>query len=577
MSLRSYIGAVVLVIAALTASCAPPRAPGGAQGAGERAGTPKRVLAAINGNAYSVYAKLVSGAGGLAAGGQISGSAVLSQLVGSGLSAIDTTGELRPLLAEAVPTAENGLWKLLPDGRMETTWKIREGATWHDGTPITADDLLFTTRLDQDRNMLWPVHAIYTYVESIEAADPRTLTVRWKSTYILANEFLQTQQSQPLPRHLLQADYESLPVDAFLDRPYWYTDYVGSGPFKVKDFVRDSHVTLAAHDGYILGRPRIDEIEVKFIPDGNALLANILSGSVELTLFRSVTLDQGMAVRDRLADVRVNMVVGYAGWVNMFVQHLNPTPPLLNDVRYRRALVHAIDRQQLVDAFLFGHSSVAHSLFGPHNVEYPHIESSIVKYDYDPRRSEQMITELGYAKGSDGVFRDASGGTLQAWLMAIAGDESNEKPLLAIADMWKKLGIDSQFQLVTAQQANYDEIRANFPGFSVQGGGEGVGGIPRMHSARARVAEDNYRGNNYGRYRNPELDALIDRYHATIPFDERMRVLAQFIRITTGDVANVPLFWRMAPTFIGQRIVNVSESNNLGNHGWNAHEWDVRS
>jgi peptide/nickel transport system substrate-binding protein len=225
---------------------------------------------------------------------------------------------------------------------------------------------------------------------------------------------------------------------------------------------------------------------------------------------------------------------------------------------------------------LFGQSTVAHSLFGPHNVEYPYIEGSIVKYDYDPRRAEQIIGELGYGKGADGVFRDVSGGPLQAWLMAIAGDESNEKPLLAIADMWKRIGVDSQFQLVTAQQANYDEIRANFPGFSVQGGGEGVGGIPRMHSARARVAEDNYRGNNYGRYRNPELDLLIDRYHATIGFDERMRVLAQFTRITTEDVANVPLFWRMAPTFIGQRFMNISESNNLGNHGWNAHEWDIR-
>ena len=97
-----------------------------------------------------------------------------------------------------MPSLENGLWKLLPDGTMATTWKIRPGAMWHDGVPITADDLVFTTKLDQDRNMLWPIHPIYAYVQAIEAPDPRTLTVRWKSTYILADEFLQTQQSQPL-------------------------------------------------------------------------------------------------------------------------------------------------------------------------------------------------------------------------------------------------------------------------------------------------------------------------------------------------------------------------------------------
>lgn len=570
---RSTPVVVFLVLSLFVAACAGPQAtPGASSPAGEQTGTPKRVVAAINGVAQSVYARLVAGAAGAGAGGQILGSDVLRQLVGSGLAVEDNTGEMRPLLAEAVPSVENGLWKVSPDGTMELTWKIREGAVWHDGVPITAEDLVFTTRLDRDRNMPWAVAPIYNFVDTVTATDARTLTARFKSTYILANQLLL--DSQPLPRHLVQADYENLSTESFLERPYFYTEYVGTGPFKLKEFVLDSHVVLAAHQAYPLGRPKLDELEVKFIPDGNTLLANVLSGSVEVTLQRNVSLDQGMAIKDRWTDGK--MGVGYAGWVNMFVQHQNPTPPLMSDVRYRRALVHATDRQQLVDVLLFGQSTVAHSLFGPHNVEYPQIESSIVKYDYDLRRAEQLMNELGYTRATDGMFRDASGATTQAWLMAIAGDESNEKPNLSIADMWKKFGIDSQSQLITRQQSNDSAFRAEFPGFSVQGGGEGVGGIPRMHSSRARVAEDNYRGNNYGRYRNPELDALIDRYQATIPFAERTSVLAQFIRITTNEVANVPLFWRMAPTFIGNPILNVDVVNNLGNHAWNAHLWDVK-
>ena len=65
----------------------------------------------------------------------------------------DTSGDSRALIAETVPSVENGLWRLFPDGKMETTWKIREGAKWHDGAPITTEDLLFTAKLDQDRNM----------------------------------------------------------------------------------------------------------------------------------------------------------------------------------------------------------------------------------------------------------------------------------------------------------------------------------------------------------------------------------------------------------------------------------------
>ena len=58
-----------------------------------------------------------------------------------------------PVLAEAIPSFENGLWKVFPDGQMETTWKIREGARWHDGTPFTSGDVLFTSKLEQDKEL----------------------------------------------------------------------------------------------------------------------------------------------------------------------------------------------------------------------------------------------------------------------------------------------------------------------------------------------------------------------------------------------------------------------------------------
>src|SRR3954452_21892947 len=71
--------------------------------------------------------------------------------LGTGLALADGEGVLHPLLSEQVPTIENGLWKILPDGGMETTWKIRSGAKWHDGTPFTSDDLTFTLQVAQDR------------------------------------------------------------------------------------------------------------------------------------------------------------------------------------------------------------------------------------------------------------------------------------------------------------------------------------------------------------------------------------------------------------------------------------------
>ncbi len=109
---------------------------------------PKRILAAIQSNPPTLSSNQV-GAGS----GTLQGGDGLEDLANGGMSVLNNQGGVEPQLAEAVPSVENGLWKVLPDGRMETTWRIREGAQWHDGTPFTAGDLLFSIKLGQDKDL----------------------------------------------------------------------------------------------------------------------------------------------------------------------------------------------------------------------------------------------------------------------------------------------------------------------------------------------------------------------------------------------------------------------------------------
>jgi peptide/nickel transport system substrate-binding protein len=131
-------------------------------------------VAAIRG-----YPKSVSTTIDSAGAGSTAGLREVSQLVSVGLTIMGGEGHLIPRLAESVPTLENGLWKLSPDGRMETTWKIREGAQWQDGAPFTAQDLVFTARIAQDRELAIVMDSSFSRVESLEAPDARTLIVRW--------------------------------------------------------------------------------------------------------------------------------------------------------------------------------------------------------------------------------------------------------------------------------------------------------------------------------------------------------------------------------------------------------------
>src|SRR5205814_5262416 len=169
--------------------------------------------------------------------------------------------------------------------------------------------------------------------------------------------------------------------------PYWTTEFVGTGAYRIRDWATDSHAILQANDQYVLGRPKIDEIEIKFIPDPNTLMANVLAG-VELTLGRALSLDQALRIRDQWPDGHAN--TRPYGWVPMSVQFIDPNPPIVGDVRFRRAMVQAIDRQQLVETLMAGQTSIAHTFVNPDLPEYAAIDSSIVRYPYDPRASVQL-------------------------------------------------------------------------------------------------------------------------------------------------------------------------------------------
>src|SRR5262249_20232430 len=151
----------------------------------------------------------------------------------------------------------------------------------------------------------------------------------------------------------------------FLDLPFWNTEFVGTGPFKVREWERGSHIVLQVNEGYALGRPKLDEVEVRFITDDNTLIANVLSGAVALTLGRGPSIEQGLRVQDQWHEGRADFQA-LDSWLLLYPQFMNPTPAVVADAQFRRALISGIDRQQLVDGIEFGHAPIADSPISPH-------------------------------------------------------------------------------------------------------------------------------------------------------------------------------------------------------------------
>lgn len=294
--MRASNGLVALVLILTAVGCAPPATPtGGIEGPqGRSTSGPKRVTAGIPATPPILYNALnVGGVGG-------QGSA-LQDLVHVGLSAHDPQSNLHPRLAEVVPSLENGLWRLLPDGRMETTWRIRSEAQWHDGTPFTSADAAFTLQVVGDRELPALSHVAYASIEGVDTPDTRTVTVRWSKPYIEADRLFTASLAAPMPRHLLERPLAESKA-TFLDLPYWGPEFVGTGPFRVREFERGSHLLVdmnaemdALVDRYFVTVPKAER---------NQVLAQIVRHiSEQVVVLPMIWRVDPTAIGNRLANV----------------------------------------------------------------------------------------------------------------------------------------------------------------------------------------------------------------------------------------------------------------------------------
>lgn len=288
LRLSASLSWVALVL--LTAACRPAVHPPEDNQESGRPSVAKRLLVGIMGDPPT-FSQRINTQGT----GNIPGAAELGGLLNAYLSTAGEDGGQAPVLAEIVPSVANGLWQLSADGRMTTTWKLRSQASWHDGEPFTSQDLRFTAQLEKDRELPFTHGKAFDLVDAVESPDPTTVAVSWKAPYIYADTLF---TSFVAPHHLLTSIYTGDKAN-FTQASYWTRDFVGTGPYRLREWVAGSHALIAAFDSYVLGRPNIDEIDVKFIPDPSALIANILSGSVDLTIGRSLSLDEALRLQDQ--------------------------------------------------------------------------------------------------------------------------------------------------------------------------------------------------------------------------------------------------------------------------------------
>jgi peptide/nickel transport system substrate-binding protein len=260
----------------------------------------------------------------------------------------------------------------------------------------------------------------------------------------------------------------------------------------------------------------------------------------------------------------------------MHPQLLTPSPSVVGNAEFRKAMMYALDRQGIAESLSNGWGQKADSFMNPNQPQYREIEARIIKYEYDPRKAATMLEGLGYAKGPDGIYRDGTGQQLAVELRSLAGSQLPYRS--AVADQWRTLGVAVEELTIPPQRANDTEYRATFPAFEVLPQPNDLAGLPLLHSRFTRLPENNFSGgNNWSRMMDPQFDALLDRWQATIPKTERMQVLGQILYEISDRLNVMPLAYGVRPIVISNRMQGVGVGVSIeASQAWNVNAWDVR-
>jgi peptide/nickel transport system substrate-binding protein len=509
-----------------------------------------------------------------------SGARELTNVFNQHLVAITANGTPTPRLLAELPSLEQGTWKVQPDGTMETTYRLRSGVLWHDGTPFTGEDLAFSLQVNRDPNIPNSNRDAMRLVERWEVTDPSTVVVTWSQSYPFADR-MEHRDLYPLPKHLLQGVYSQGTPETFLAAPYFNVDYVGLGPFKVGAWEVGSYVEFTAFDRYFLGRPKLDTLRVLFIPDNNTMLANLNARAIQsmLTLGGVPPVDAMLGVkREWEASGYGTMLMDPISYRFVEPQKLhNPHPQDLTNPKIRQALLMAIDRAGLANVVFGEFGIVADSWVHPSFGTYQGLQEAVTKYPYDVRRARALMEESGWRMGSDGVLE--KGG--QKFQLTVR-DTTGESEFLIVAASWKELGVQASFELRTAAALRDRQDRATFSGVDITSNPMGVAAVVRRLASYNVPREDNrWTGTNRGGYTNGAWDDLELRMLGALDEGARVDIEKDLLRMYTTEVPLLPLYFRNDMVPVGGGLKGPVANTGVAHRGfilhtWNVHEWEVR-
>jgi peptide/nickel transport system substrate-binding protein len=489
---------------------------------------------------------------------------------------VNDKGEYVPVLAKEVPTRKNG--GVSADG-LTITYKLKKGIKWSDGAPFTSADVKFTWQAVVNPKNMVKSRSGYELITAVDTPDPYTAIVHYKEFYA---PYL-TRFAPVLPEHILgklpdinDAPYNRMPV--------------GTGPFKVTEWVSGDHIAMVKNPYYRDAKHvKIDEIFFKFIPSREVGIAQLQAGDIDgvwdLIESQIPMMEKNpnisLCISDSLTSER------------LLLNESSPTPPhngdpnfphpILSDLKVRLAMDYGINKKQIVDKLLYGKAKIGTS-------EIPFgwaSDPSIKPRPYDPKKAEQLLDEAGWKVGSDGI-RVKNGKRMRLKITTTTGNKLREMVEQVLLAQFKKLGIELYIENVPSsvlfgswandadrKKGRYDILMyTTGPGIDPQQQFDGY-----FNSKNIPTAENGGSGYNYTRHRDAELDKWLNLAGSSTDMAERVMAYRKAQERVFQKVYHIYLYQRLTIHAFRNRVQGWKPNGNGiidAVTTWNVADWYIK-
>lgn len=436
----------------------------------------------------------------------------------------------------------------ISDDLLEYTFHIRDDVKFHDGTPLTVEDVVFTLKTVMDEKVNSALREDFSLVKKVEKADETTLKITLK---------------EPFPALLDKLTIGIVPAHCFKGQDVNTADFnvhpVGCGPYQFVSYETDSKLVLTRFDDYYGDKAKIKNIVCTYLPDYNVRALQLSTGEIDLAYVEPSQVEELEKNQDTTvykmdtADYRC-------------VMFNFKSTDLFQDVKVRQALCYATNREAVVNSIVHGYGEAAYTPLQLNQFQTKDVE----QYHYDTAKAKSLLAEAGWTDSDGDGWLDRNGKTLSFTLTAPISDEVRVNIATYLVDEWKKLGVDCKVAAPDWSAIDIPSCDAFLLGW----------GSP------FDADNDTYRlfatdgSANYGAYSDKKVDETLTKARITADPTERKAAYVEFQQVLAKDPAYDLICYLTALYGANNRISGISTAKTLGHHGagifWNVETWELK-